>query len=239
MRVRKVRWVLAVGVSALACAAMLLSGCARFDGVVDFTADPTSGKKPLSVSFTPQVQGNVQGWIWSFGDGQTSTERSPEHTYTEAGAYTVILMIIPSRGEPASVMKEDFITVRSGLGSVPATLVVQDDEFDVGGPNSVPSVTHPWLGTVYVLDVSANDTPGAGAYGLTIVGVRASWSDAHDSATTETDSGVAMISSDGKTIEYAPLGSPYSDSFYYLVTDGQTTAEGEVRVNLYDPIGHP
>lgn len=35
----------------------------------------------------------VNEWLWDFGDGQTSVEPSPEHTYTEAGDYQVSLMV--------------------------------------------------------------------------------------------------------------------------------------------------
>ena len=239
---RKVRRVLWVGVSALLCAAVLLSGCAKFDGVVDFTADPTSGKKPLSVRFTPQVSGNPERWVWSFGDGQTSAERTPEHTYAEAGAYTVILMVVPCRGEAASAVKEDYIMVRSGFGSAPPTLVVLDDQFNLDDQASVPVVANPWGGTAYVLDVLANDTAGTGAAGLTIVGVRSAWDEQYDPVMAEAGGGVAWISADGTTIEYEPfswMGNLFSDSFYYLVSDGQTTAEGEVSVECYFPYGHP
>ena len=58
----------------------------------------------------------------------------------------------------------------------------------------------------------------------------------------EANEGVARISRDGATIEYEPFpgaGNWFSDSFYYLVSDGQMTAEGEVNVDLYSPFGHP
>lgn len=32
-------------------------------------------------------------WLWDFGDGQTSTEQNPEHTYTAPGTYTVALTV--------------------------------------------------------------------------------------------------------------------------------------------------
>jgi PKD repeat protein len=34
---------------------------------------------------------NADTYIWDFGDGSMSTEENPEHTYVEAGTYTVIL----------------------------------------------------------------------------------------------------------------------------------------------------
>ena len=54
--------------------------------VVDFSADNSSG----SVQFTDLSQ-NATSWSWDFGDGGTSTDESPVHTYSAAGNYTVTL----------------------------------------------------------------------------------------------------------------------------------------------------
>ncbi len=35
----------------------------------------------------------ISGWSWDFGDGNTSTEQNPEHTYTETGNYVVNLEV--------------------------------------------------------------------------------------------------------------------------------------------------
>lgn len=230
MSTPKIRILLRVGFSSLVCAALLLSGCARFDGVVDFAADHTSGKAPLSVQFTPVVEGSVRRYVWGFGDGHTSTERSPEHTYMDAGAYTVILTIDPRRGEPTSARKEGYVTVTAGgFGSPPLQLVVQDDEFELGGPYGVPGVVNLRGNTVYALDVLENDVPADGAAGLTIIGVSA-YGDDYDDFECDTDAGIAMVNRDGTAIEYESLDDS-SDTFYYLATDGRTTAEGEVWIS--------
>ncbi len=59
--------------------------------VIDFTADTTSGIEPLTVAFTAtNTGGQVDSWAWDFGDGATSAEQNPMHTYTD-GTYTVSL----------------------------------------------------------------------------------------------------------------------------------------------------
>ena len=57
----------------------------------NFTMTPTSGVAPLSVTFTDATTGNVTSWSWNFGDGTTSTDQSPNHTYSTPGSYTVKL----------------------------------------------------------------------------------------------------------------------------------------------------
>ena len=42
--------------------------------------------------------GAVVGWHWSFGDGATSSERNPVHTYAEEGKYDVLLTVTDNRG---------------------------------------------------------------------------------------------------------------------------------------------
>jgi PKD repeat protein len=52
---------------------------------------------PLTVNFVDLSIGNGEdmpnNWFWSFGDGATSTEQNPVHTYEEEGTYEVCLTI--------------------------------------------------------------------------------------------------------------------------------------------------
>ena len=50
-----------------------------------FVASPTVGQAPLRVEFTDTSIGIVTSRLWSFGDGQTSTEEHPVHVYDQAG----------------------------------------------------------------------------------------------------------------------------------------------------------
>lgn len=58
-----------------------------------FTGDPTSGSAPLDVLFSDTSTGDPTSWNWDFGDGATSPERNPTHTYTAPGTYTVSLSV--------------------------------------------------------------------------------------------------------------------------------------------------
>jgi PKD repeat protein len=57
----------------------------------DFSASSTSGKAPLKVQFTDESTGLPTSWNWDFGDGTSSTEKNPAHTYNSPGQYTVTL----------------------------------------------------------------------------------------------------------------------------------------------------
>ncbi|HOT50562.1 MAG TPA: PKD domain-containing protein, partial [Candidatus Hydrogenedentes bacterium] len=82
-----------------------------------FSAAPTSGSNPLTVQFTDQsTPGStaIAGWSWNFGDGTTSTERNPVHTYTSNGSFTVSLTVTPVTGSASTLSKPDFINVAEG-----------------------------------------------------------------------------------------------------------------------------
>ena len=89
----------------------------------DFTADLTSGPVPLTVNFTDQSTGDITSWSWDFGDGATSTEQNPSHTYTDAGTYTVSLAVGNQCGSADTETKTDFISVRAGMPGIPLLLL--------------------------------------------------------------------------------------------------------------------
>ncbi|MEN6342514.1 MAG: PKD domain-containing protein, partial [Methanospirillum sp.] len=77
----------------------------------NFTANTTSGTAPLAVAFTDASTGDgITNRSWTFGDGETSTETNPFHTYTAAGNYTVNLTVTGASGTD-SEEKAEYITV--------------------------------------------------------------------------------------------------------------------------------
>jgi glucose/arabinose dehydrogenase len=58
---------------------------------------PTSGPVPLDVTFSSSGSRDPEGepltYLWTFGDGATSTAANPTHTYTRAGPYTARLEV--------------------------------------------------------------------------------------------------------------------------------------------------
>ncbi|MAB78478.1 MAG: hypothetical protein CMJ89_03900 [Planctomycetes bacterium] len=98
-----------------------------------FTASPRSGAAPLTVNFTDQSTGNITTWLWSFGEGGSSTLESPSHIYTLAGTYTVTLTV-SSLGGVDSQVRVDYITIS------PPT--IEDPSFEEQTPGQPPAF--PW-----------------------------------------------------------------------------------------------
>ena len=91
--------------------------------VANFTADTVRGPLPLSVNFTDQSSGSINSWAWSFGDGASSTEQNPSHTYSSSGTYTVSLSVTGPGGSDTAT-KPDYITVDvAGNPGVPLLLL--------------------------------------------------------------------------------------------------------------------
>ena len=60
----------------------------------DFSGNPTSGLRPLTVDFTNVSTGDYDTCLWTFGDGNTSSDcGDPSHVYTATGVYTVALTV--------------------------------------------------------------------------------------------------------------------------------------------------
>jgi len=70
--------------------------------VTNFTANMTSGVKPLTVEFTDLSTNGPGSWNWSFGDGNFSTVQNPVHTYEFTGTFTVSLNATNAGGSNVS-----------------------------------------------------------------------------------------------------------------------------------------
>jgi len=76
-----------------------------------FSADVVEGNAGMTVQFTDESLGMVSSWLWSFGDGTTSTERNPFHVYASAGYYTVSLTVSNPAGSYTKTMSQYIHTV--------------------------------------------------------------------------------------------------------------------------------
>lgn len=64
----------------------------------NFSQDKTKGCLPLIIQFTDQSTGTGLTHMWDFGNGNTSALKNPGAIYTQAGNYTVTLIITDKTG---------------------------------------------------------------------------------------------------------------------------------------------
>ncbi len=135
----------------------------------------------LKVTFTNTSQG-ANTFLWNFGDGNTSTQQNPVHTYAQSGTYTVTLTASNNCGTTTST--KTVTVVGAPLASFTATptsgcapLEVQFTSTSLGNPTSfywefpggTPSTSTAQNPTV------TYDTPGN--YAVTLVVTNALGSD--------------------------------------------------------------
>ncbi|MEL7422407.1 MAG: PKD domain-containing protein [Bacteroidota bacterium] len=96
----------------------------------------------LPVQFTDASTNVPTSWSWDFGDGTTSMEQNPEHTYAASGTYTITLEACNSLGCDEVVLT-DFVTVdlECFIQNIPEhgnelITVCEGNLFDSGGPDA-------------------------------------------------------------------------------------------------------
>jgi PKD repeat protein len=61
-----------------------------------FSVNPASPVATQNVTFSDASTGSPASWLWSFGDGSSSTQQNPTHAYANAGTYSVALQVFNS-----------------------------------------------------------------------------------------------------------------------------------------------
>lgn len=82
---------------------------------IDFsTTGPNRCRAPFPVTFAnPSTGPGTLSYLWTFGDGGTSTQQTPTHTYAASGAYTVSLAVTSSNGCTDTVRRTNFINIQN------------------------------------------------------------------------------------------------------------------------------
>jgi len=93
----------------------------------NFNASLTLACVPATIQFTDAsttTTGTIVSWEWDFGDGGTSTQQNPSHTYTNVGFYAVTLTVTSSTGCKQTRVRSSYIRI---VGSI-------DTDFDFTPP---------------------------------------------------------------------------------------------------------
>ena len=110
-----------------------------------FSASPTTGIAPLTVTFTANPGDyNIDQYYWNFGDGKTSSETSKttSHTYNSAGSYSVTLTVYEGSNSYTTSSKKIAVNAKSTTPSVTYTIettaptTATPTEVDLSGASS-------------------------------------------------------------------------------------------------------
>jgi len=117
--------------------------------LANFFATPKAGVRPFTVAFTDTSVHTPTAWEWHFGDGGTSTEQNPTHTYLNEGTHLVWLTASNAYGRNSFALRSyiavSFLDVPIDYWSVASILACVDAD-----------IVHGYPGDVYVPDEPVN-----------------------------------------------------------------------------------
>jgi PKD repeat protein len=99
--------------------------------IVRFTATPTCGQAPMTVSFdasgSVDADGSITSYSWIFGDGSSGTGATISHVYATAGSFNAALTVTDNDGASATLT----VPITTIAGPLPATVSVSGNiEFE-------------------------------------------------------------------------------------------------------------
>ncbi|VXC39146.1 conserved hypothetical protein [Flavobacterium sp. 9AF] len=119
--------------------------------VANFVGNQSFGCAPFHVNFSDTSVANgapIVNWLWDFGDGTTSSDQNPSHSYQNSGNYTVILTVTDSFGNSST---DTFTNMIQVIGpnlefDVNHTLLLPNDNvvFSNTSTSSAPIVNWQW-----------------------------------------------------------------------------------------------
>ncbi|MBO2009022.1 GEVED domain-containing protein [Hymenobacter negativus] len=123
--------------------------------IISFSTNYVAGACVNPIQFTDLTSNLPTSWLWNFGDGQTSTQQNPLHTYTNAGTYNVSLSATNSNGT-ASITRLNAVTIQ-----IPCFNYCASNGTGTNGPTG-PQTSALWTTGVSVSNASPAYTNGTG-----------------------------------------------------------------------------
>lgn len=151
----------------------------------DFTSSCTSLDCGFDAAASNPNGATITAYAWTFGDGASSTQAAPTHTYAASGSYPVTLTVTTNKGTTDSVTKTVAVTringaptaafsqacnattctMDAGVSSDPDGTIT-DYAWDFGDGSSATGVTtsHPYAADgTYSVTLTVTDNDGASA----------------------------------------------------------------------------
>lgn len=183
---------------------------------VTAAADVTQGLAPLAVQFTATVVGGdlPVTVAWNFGDGETSAETAPGHTYTTPGTYGATVTATDATGDSAQA------TVLITVGS---------DKTPVVAVTANPTAGAAPLPVAFTANIQGGDAPLTYAW------------DFGDTTTAATQNANHTYTADGSyqaklTVTDAD-GDAASANVTIVVNSNQSNEMPDLRVGTWDAYG--
>jgi len=220
--------------------------------VASFVSTVKTGTAPLTAQFVDSSTNTPTTWVWSFGDGNTSTVENPSHTYVTAGTYTVTLTATNAGGSN-TITNTGYITVTyavpvagftSNVTSGTTPLYVKFTDTSTNSPVS-------WSWTFGDGGTTTTQSPiyeytGAGTYTVTLTATNDAGSNTTSTTgyitVTSVISPIASFTADVKsgtvpfTVQFTDTSSYTPTSWEWSFGDGSSSTE-ENPTHIYTTAG--
>jgi PKD repeat protein len=189
-------------------------------------------------NFVDRSTGSPTSWSWIFGDGGSSAQQNPIHTYTVAGPYTVSLTVRNSAGETNT---SKVVTIAAGAAPVAdfddqaAGLQVNFVDRSTGAPTS-------WAWTFGDGGTSASQNPihtyaAAGTYTVSLKATNASGSNSMSKVVSVTP-GTAPVAkfaftTVGNQVNFVDQSTGTPTSWSWTFGDGSAIDSSQNPVHTY------
>lgn len=207
---------------------------------VSFDAPVTSGCSPLPVNFnntSTAGNGTISSYLWDFGDGNTSVQQVPSHSYSNPGNYNISLVAVNSYGCRSTNYATNYITVNpspeAGFNSInaigctaPHSVSFQNQSTGTG------SLTYSWNfgdGNSSTLQNPVHQYNSNGIFNVTLITTNATG--CKDTLVKNQEVHIGSLHPDfqvnpvceGVPAQFTNISSPASDSVRWNFGDGTTS----------------
>lgn len=218
-----------------------------------FVANTTRGSLPLTVQFVDSSTNSPTSWLWSFGDGSTSTVQNPAHTYKTAGTYAVTLTVTNTKGAN-TLSQSGYIVVteepETPVASFAASETSGDAPLTVQFVDSSTNSPTSWLwsfgdGSTSALQNPSHTYTSAGTYTVTLTASNSAGSDTateSDYITVDLQAPVVTFSANTSsgavplTVNFTDTSTNSPTEWYWVFGDGSTSSDQNV-IHTYTSAG--
>jgi Zn-dependent metalloprotease len=198
------------------------------------TADFTFTTTDLTADFTDtstDPDGTIVSWDWDFGDGNTSTQQNPSHTYAAAGTYNVTLTVTDNDSATDSVTKPVTVTAPNQAPTADFTFTTTDLTANFTDTSTDPDGTIvSWLwdfgdGNTSTVQNPSHTYAAAGTYNVTLT-------------VTDNDSATDSVTKP-VTVTEPPTDQMYVQDISQVITRKGKNYESNATITIWDTNSAP
>jgi len=122
-----------------------------------FGADTVAGTGPVTVRFIDTSENSPTAWLWDFGDGTTSTEQNPVHTYEPITPRSASDFVVGD-GPESPVAYRNYTVTLTASNAMGTSTTVKEDQITIVS-DSIPVSEDTSIDSPLLIDVDPNETP--------------------------------------------------------------------------------